>query len=135
MRGEIDLKSGWYREFMKSCVKFYYDYRDCQKQIFQNFSLRFIRFEVMLFCHELLSTEFLKFFFFINSWNQVFLRFQNKALRDIIDAPCYCRNSVVHRDLQMDTIEQTSTKFASSHKQRLRWAYPAPAQDKYDKKT
>lgn len=50
---------------------------------------------------------------------QVIQRFQNKALRNIVDAPWYCRNRDIHRDLQMDTVDQTIAKFASSHEQRL----------------
>lgn len=46
-------------------------------------------------------------------------RFQNKVLRNIVNAPWYIRNSDLHRDLQMDTIEQTITRFAKSHEQRL----------------
>lgn len=31
---------------------------------------------------------------------------QNKVLRNIIDAPRYCRNSGIHRNLQMDSVNQ-----------------------------
>lgn len=46
-------------------------------------------------------------------------RFQNKVLRSIVNAPWYVRNSDLHRDLQMDTVDQTITKFARNHEQRL----------------
>lgn len=54
-----------------------------------------------------------------NSNIEIIQRFQNKILRNIIDAPWYCRNSDIHRDLQMETVNQITTKFASSHEHRL----------------
>lgn len=50
---------------------------------------------------------------------QIIQRFQNKALRNIVDAPWYSRNRDIDRDLQMDTVDETIAKFASSHEQRL----------------
>lgn len=50
---------------------------------------------------------------------QTIQRFQNKVLRNIVDAPWYLRNDDIHRDLKMDTVDQTITKFARSHEQRL----------------
>ena len=50
---------------------------------------------------------------------QVIQRFQNKVLRNIIDAPWYCRNTDIHRDLEMDTVEKVISKYARSHEQRL----------------
>ena len=46
-------------------------------------------------------------------------RFQNKVLRSIVNAPWYCRNSDLHRDLEVKTVSQTISKFARSHEQRL----------------
>lgn len=46
-------------------------------------------------------------------------RFQNKVLRNIADAPWYIRNSDLHRDLEMETVDQTMKKFAKSHEERL----------------
>ena len=61
-------------------------------------------------------------------------RFQNKVLRDIVDAPWYFRNSDLHRDLEIDTISQTTSKFAKSHEHRLQ-NHSAPQQHQPDEKT
>lgn len=50
---------------------------------------------------------------------QVIQRFQNKVLRNIVDAPWYIRNSNLHRDLEMDTVEQVRAKIAAGHELRL----------------
>lgn len=50
---------------------------------------------------------------------QIIQRFQNKVLRNIVDAPWYFRNSDLHRDLEMDTVREATTKFAKSHENRL----------------
>ena len=46
-------------------------------------------------------------------------RFQNKVLRSIVNAPWYFRNSDLHRDLKIETVNQTIKRFARSHEQRL----------------
>jgi hypothetical protein len=46
-------------------------------------------------------------------------RFQNKVLRNIVDAPCYIRNADLHRDLQMEMITNEIGKFARKHEERL----------------
>lgn len=46
-------------------------------------------------------------------------RFQNKVLRDIVDAPWYFRNCNLHKDLGVDTVEQTIRQFARNHERRL----------------
>lgn len=46
-------------------------------------------------------------------------RFQNKVLRNKANAPWYFRNSNLHRDLDMQTVNQTIQKFFRSHEQRL----------------
>ena len=50
---------------------------------------------------------------------EIIQRFQNVVLREIIDAPWYCRNKDIHRDLGIDYVEDTISKFAASHQQRL----------------
>lgn len=40
---------------------------------------------------------------------QMIQRFQNKTLRNILDAPWYIRNSDIHKDLGIDTVRQTIT--------------------------
>lgn len=47
-------------------------------------------------------------------------RFQNKVLRSIVDAPWYVRNSNLHKDLGMETVDQTIRRVARSHEERLR---------------
>lgn len=50
---------------------------------------------------------------------EIIQRFQNRVLRNVVDAPWYTRNSDLHRDLEIDTVTQTISKFASSHERRL----------------
>jgi hypothetical protein len=46
-------------------------------------------------------------------------RFQNKALRNIVDAPWYIRNSDLHRDFQMEMVTNETEKVAKKHEERL----------------
>ncbi|KAK9878385.1 hypothetical protein WA026_021692 [Henosepilachna vigintioctopunctata] len=46
-------------------------------------------------------------------------RFQNKVLRNVVNAPLYFRNSDLHRDLDIETVDQAIERFARSHEQRL----------------
>jgi hypothetical protein len=46
-------------------------------------------------------------------------RFQNKVLRDIVDAPWYVRNSDLHRDLNVESVTDTIKKMAQNHEWRL----------------
>ena len=50
---------------------------------------------------------------------QIIQRFQNKVLRNIVGAPWYCRNSDIHRDLNMETVANTIKKIARNHEERL----------------
>ena len=45
--------------------------------------------------------------------------FQNKVLRNIIDAPWYIINADLHRDLQMETVTNEIGKFAKKHEERV----------------
>lgn len=46
-------------------------------------------------------------------------RFQNKVLRNIVDAPWYIRNSDLHRDLEVEPVTCEIQKFARKHEERL----------------
>jgi hypothetical protein len=46
-------------------------------------------------------------------------RFQNKALRNIVDAPWYDRNADLHRDLHMEMVTAEIGRFARKHEGRL----------------
>lgn len=46
-------------------------------------------------------------------------RFQNKVLRDIVNAPWYVRNSDLHRDLAVETVANEVCKAARKHEERL----------------
>ena len=46
--------------------------------------------------------------------------FQNKVLRGIVNAPWYIRNDNLHRDLQIEYVNDEIRKFATKHIQRLR---------------
>ena len=51
--------------------------------------------------------------------NDIIQRFQNKVLRNIIDAPWYIINADLHRDLQMETVTNEIGKFAKKHEERF----------------
>ena len=44
-------------------------------------------------------------------------RFQNKVLRNIVEAPRYIRNADLHRHLQIEIV--TNENFAKKHEERL----------------
>jgi len=46
-------------------------------------------------------------------------RFQNKVLKNIVDALRCIRNADLHRDLQMEMITKETGKFARKHEERL----------------
>lgn len=46
-------------------------------------------------------------------------RFQNKVLRNIVDAPWYVRNSDIHRDLGVNMVSCEIQRYAESHEERL----------------
>ena len=45
-------------------------------------------------------------------------RFQNKVLRNIVNAPWYIRNSDLHRDLEVDVLSSEIQRFAQKHEER-----------------
>ena len=45
--------------------------------------------------------------------------FQNKVLRNIVNAPWYCRNSDIHRDLGIPTVAEEVKACAAKHETRL----------------
>jgi hypothetical protein len=49
----------------------------------------------------------------------VIQRFQNKVLRDIVNAPWYIRNVDLHRDLNMEMVMAVIRRFAQNHEARL----------------
>ena len=46
-------------------------------------------------------------------------RFQNKVLRNIVEAPWHIRNPDLHRDLQMEMVTNEIGKFAEKHEERI----------------
>lgn len=46
-------------------------------------------------------------------------RFQNKVLRGIVNAPWYVKNSTLHRDLKVESVEEEIQRHAGKHHQRL----------------
>lgn len=48
-----------------------------------------------------------------------FQTFQNKVLRNIVNAPWYIRNSDLHRDLKVPLVKDVIKKYAQKHKERL----------------
>jgi len=45
--------------------------------------------------------------------------FQNKFLRNIVNAPCYVRNTDLHRDLNLEMVTTEIRQFARKHEERL----------------
>ena len=45
--------------------------------------------------------------------------FQNKVLRAIVNAPMYTRNSDIHRDLNIETVQEVALRLASSYEMRI----------------
>ena len=45
--------------------------------------------------------------------------FQNKVLRNIVNAPWYVRNSNIHKDLSIETVDSEIKKNSVSHEKRL----------------
>jgi hypothetical protein len=45
--------------------------------------------------------------------------FQNKVLRDNINAPWYIRNTDLHRNLNMEMVMAVTRRFARKHEERL----------------
>lgn len=50
---------------------------------------------------------------------KVIQTFQNKVLRNIVDAPWYIRNDDLHRDLGVEFVDSEIQKFSRSHEERL----------------
>jgi hypothetical protein len=51
--------------------------------------------------------------------NAIIQRFQNKVVRNIVDAPWYVRNGDLHRDLKMDMVTAEISRYARKHEERL----------------
>ena len=51
--------------------------------------------------------------------NDITERFQNKALRNIVDAPGYIWNAGLHSDLQMEMVTNETGKSAKKPEERL----------------
>jgi hypothetical protein len=47
------------------------------------------------------------------------IRFQNKVLRNMVNAPWYVRNNDLHRDLQVGVVTSEIQRFAQKHEGRL----------------
>jgi len=47
-------------------------------------------------------------------------RFQNKVLRNVVNAPWYIRNNDLHRDLEVDVVSSEIQRFVEKHEERLR---------------
>lgn len=50
---------------------------------------------------------------------EIIQRFQNKVLRNIVNAPWYVRNNELHKDLEVEFVSEEIKKYAKSHEQRL----------------
>jgi len=50
---------------------------------------------------------------------EILQRFQNKALRTMVNAPWYVPNKILHTDLQMPTIREEIMKFSTNHRAKL----------------
>lgn len=50
---------------------------------------------------------------------EILQRFQNKVLRIIVDAPWFVTNSVIHKDLNISSIEEEITRYSQKYRGRL----------------
>jgi hypothetical protein len=50
---------------------------------------------------------------------EILERFQLKALRVIVDAPCYVPNTVIRRNLQTPTVKEEIRRYSSQYRARL----------------
>jgi len=50
---------------------------------------------------------------------EILQRFQNKAVRTMVNAPWYVPNILLHTDLQLPTIREEITKFSANHRAKL----------------
>jgi len=50
---------------------------------------------------------------------EILQRFQNKALRTMVNSPWYVPNKLLHTDLQMPTIREEITKYSTNHRAKL----------------
>jgi hypothetical protein len=55
----------------------------------------------------------------IQSNIDIIQRFQNKILRNIVNAPWYIRNNDLHRDLEVEVVSSEIQRFAQKHEERL----------------
>jgi hypothetical protein len=46
-------------------------------------------------------------------------RFQNKVLRNVVDAPWFVRNSDLHRDVGVEVVGREIQRFSQKHEDRL----------------
>ena len=46
-------------------------------------------------------------------------RFQNKVLRNVVDAPWYIRNADLYRELRMEMVTNETGKFLKKHEESL----------------
>ena len=60
-------------------------------------------------------------------------RFQNKVLRNIVNAPWYIRNSDLHRDLEVDVLSSEIQRFAQKHEER--WGHTTPGRHGHSAQT
>ena len=61
-------------------------------------------------------------------------RFQNKALRTIVNATWYVRNDDLHRDLQIDKVKTVIQQYAKSDSERLRLHINQEASNLYERR-
>jgi hypothetical protein len=54
---------------------------------------------------------------------EILERFQSKALRMTVDAPCYVPNTVIRRDLQIPAVKEEILRYNSQYNARLK-AHP-----------
>lgn len=54
-----------------------------------------------------------------NSTLKIIQTYQNKVLREMVNAPWYIRNADIHRDLGIQTVKEEIKRFAKKHVERL----------------
>jgi hypothetical protein len=117
----LDTKLRWKEHIKKKCDEFHIKFRKMYWLLGRNSELsihnKLILYKQALrpvwsYCIQLWGCA-------SDSYIQVIERFQNKVLKCIVQAPWYIRNSDLHRYLGIETVTDTVTRLARSHKKRL----------------
>jgi hypothetical protein len=117
----LDAKLGWKEHIKKKRDELNIKFRKMYWLLGRNSELS-VHNKITLYTHVILPV----WSYGIQVWGcasdsniQVIQRYQNKALKCIVNAPWYIRNSDLHRDLGIETVTDIIAKFVKPHEKRL----------------